>query len=230
MYFFLELNHNQVLDTLEIAWLAIPTLFKLIVPSQSEARDLALRSLNLIYNSDFYQDPRMKLLKAKLKLFLVSLYLFDKNDNNITIKTIMAELESITKSQKEIVDSDTFAAIGSSVVFAEAFMYYKVRKGRFLQQETTDKKKRVKKKFEEILALLKRADEIALELGPSYNLESSKIALLTSKAGLKNYSMNRGLDSKTMERVKAAINLFHTHRLKKLELTANYQYAVMVLQ
>ena len=170
------------------------------------------------------------MLKAKLRLFLVSLYLYDKNDSSNTINTITAELESVSKAQVDIIDSEVYAALGCSVVFAEAFLYYKVRKGRFLQSETQDKRKRLKKKFEDILALLKRAEELASELGSNYNLEAAKISILTSKVGLKNSSMTKGVDHKSMERIKAAIAVFHAHRSKRLEISANYQYALVVLQ
>ena len=97
--------------------MAIPTLFKLISTRESGARDLALRALAILEQLEI-TDSRLLLLKAKLRLFLASLYLHEKNDADISVSTIYSELEEVERVQEQITDEKIQASLSYCVAFA----------------------------------------------------------------------------------------------------------------
>lgn len=209
-------------------WVAIPTLFKLISTRESGARDLALRALSII-NDIKYEDGRICLLRAKLHLFLASIYLHEKSEEGTVVNTINSELEDIEKIQEGIQKDDVHKALKYYTAFTKANMYYKIRKGRYTKFEKTDHKKH-SKKYEDILQILKECDALLLDLGEEYDVERCKVAIMTSKITLRTLKTRRGIDAKNAERVKLSIGIFGAYNLKRLEVAANYQLALIRLK
>ena len=192
------------MDLIEIAWIAIPTLFKLFAASEAGARDLCLRTLKMIENLE-YRDVRLSVLRAKLHLFLASLYLREKNEDINTLLNINSELSYVSKMEQEIQKDEFSMSLSHHVTFTKAYVYYKIRKGRFLQQEKGDKKKHLMKKSEEIMQMLKQCEDFLAPLDASYDVERCKLTILISKIILKNLKARKVLKARLLTRLKSLL-------------------------
>lgn len=219
-------RYGEIIDVIEIAWIAIPTLYKLLAANESGARDLCLRAIKMLKDLE-YPDQKLYLLRAKLHLFLTSFYIHEHNNDTNAYQTIHAELDYVSKLQGEIQNEEHRKALMHHVMFTKAYLYFKIRIGRFLQHEKQEKKKHLMKKYEEILQLLKQCEEYLASLNDFYDPERCKVAILISKIILKT---RKGIEAKITDKVKSAIGVFSVYNLKRLEITANYQFALIRLQ
>lgn len=214
---------------IEIAWIVIPTLYKLFAVSESGARDQCLKALKMINNLGL-QDARLSLLKAKLHLFLSSLYIHDKNENLTLFANVTSELEAVAKIQAELKETETGTVLNHYNCLTQAYLFYKIRKRHLKQQQSSDKKNHVMKKYDEILQMLKQCDDLLATLGDEYDVERCKVALLCSKIVLRNVKTRNVIDIKIAEKIKLAIGVFSVYNLKRLEIYANYQFALVRLK
>ena len=214
---------------IEIAWITIPTMYRLFAASESGARDLCLRALKMINNLEL-QDPRLALLSAKLHLFLASIYMHDKNEDIDLYINVNVELEAIKKAQALIQDSEVITVLSYYTCLTEAYLYYKMRKRHLKRANKSDKKGQVMKKYDEILQMLKQCDEYLALLGDEYDVERCKVALFCSKIILRNVKTRNVIDVKIAERIKVAIGVFGVYNLKRLEIYANYKFALIRLK
>lgn len=218
--------YGEVMDLIEIAWISIPTIYKLFAASQAGARDLCLRTLKMVDDLE-YRELKLTILRAKLHLFLAALHLHDKSENMNTnaVENINHELDSVSKLQEEIEKDEVNMALNHHITFTKAYLFYKIRIGRFLQNEKPNKKKHFMKKSEEILQMIKQCDDFLAPLGEFYDVERCKLAILSSKIALRSLKTRRGIEVKITERIKQAIGVFNVYNLKRLEISANYQFA-----
>ena len=174
-----------------------------------------------------YRDQKLWKLRAKLHLFLASLSIHEKNDNANVYQAINTELEFVSKLQGDIQDIENQKALSYHVAFTKAYLYYKIRTGRLLQHEKPEKKKHLKKKYDEILQMLKQCEDILSTLSDFYDVERCKVSILISKIIWKS---RKGIDAKNTDKVKSAIGVFSVYNLKRLEIIANYQLALIRLK
>ena len=152
---------------IEIAWISIPTIYRLFAASEASARDLCLRTLKNIDDLE-YRDSKLAILRAKLHLFLASLHLHERHEYTNAFHNINTELDSVAKIQEELPkEEEVHMALSHHTTFTRAYVYYKIRTGRFLQHEKTEKKKHLIKKYEEILQMLKQSDDFPYATGGS---------------------------------------------------------------
>ena len=222
--------HGETLDLVEICWLAIPTLFKLISTRESGARDLALRALAVLEQLEQIEDIRLVLLKAKLRLFLASLYLHQKHDAEVSVSTIHSELEEVEKVRDQIKnDQNTRTALSYYIVFTKANCYNRHKKGAYVQSNHMKKSEENKLKidYEQILGLLKECDIFLKHLDYRYEIERYKVANLTGSIRRKT---SKPIETALIERVLAAKLGFNAYGLKRLEIQSMYIYTQLLLR
>lgn len=222
--------YGETLDLIEICWLAIPTLFKLISTRESGARDLALRALTVLELLEI-KDNRLLLLTAKLRLFLASVYLHEKGDVEVSISTIHSELEAVEKIRDQFEDETTQVALSYYVAFTKANSYYRHKKSEYLQSHLKKHEDNMllnlKIDHEQILQLLKECEGLLKNLDYTYDVERCKVANLTGSILWKISKVN---DSAIIDRITAAMSGFSAYKLKRLEVQSVYTYARLLLR
>lgn len=220
--------YGETIDLIEICWIAIPTLFKLISTRESGARDLALRALTMLQSLDI-KDDRILLLKAKLHLFLASLYLYEKNEADLSINTVNSELEDVEAIQEHIQDDKIHIALSHYVAFTRANFYHRYKKPGYTHKRHHSQHSledtiltHSKSEYDQVLKLLRECEVFLKDLDHSYDIERCKIALLTAHVLWKYGQVN---DPAIAEKVRDTIGVFNVYKLQRLEVKATYIYA-----
>lgn len=226
--------YGETLDLIEILWIAIPTLFKLISTRESGARDLALRALTMLQLLDI-KDDRVMLLKAKLHLFLASLYLYEKDNADFSANTVTSELEDVEKIQEQIQDDKIHTALSHYVAFTRGVFYHRHKKESSHHNHGHKHTHHDGKKHslahlhlhshgedDQVLQLLKECDAFLKDLDHLYDIERCKVSLLSAHLLWKCEQIN---EPTLVERIKSSIGIFNVYKLKRLELKATYLYA-----
>lgn len=209
---------EEVLDVIEICWMAIPTLYRLISTRKAEARDLALNGILMLNKLNKLNHKRTQILKAKLHLFLASIYIEEKkHDDNRTI--ITEELDSIETVCKYIHDEEAIKALKFYKQFTLAIFYSKMLRKH--KHEITNLEENQKK----LSGLLNACNNSLKGLAVEYEIEKAKVDLLEAKVMLQSPF---DISSPLQERVKKSIGTFKSSGLKRLEIRANYLYVQII--
>jgi len=78
--------------------------------------------------------------------------------------------------------------------------------------------------------MLKQCEDLLASLGDEYDVERCKVALFCSKIIHTNMKTRSVIDIKIADRIKLAIGVFSVYNLKRLEIYANYKFALMRLK
>lgn len=221
-------DREELADALEVACLAIPTVYKIIAgnTTESQAKDFCLQGLT-ISNKLGHQISKHSLLRAKLHLFQISLCFHLRKEKRTPLDDVYHELHHL-KLHIQSLDGELYKTLSYYIAFTEAYMANKERKpGFFIQNKMLLDHK---KKPQEILTMFKNTYDIVSELGPDFQTERCKVAIMICKLTLKNPNKSMGIDAEIQEQIKAAIKLIRRKGQEQLQISARCQYARMLLQ
>ena len=173
-----------------------------------------------------FENERVQLLRAKLHLFLVWVYLDKQQFEKSTLRLVNSELEAVELIQSELTDSNASTALSYYHDFARVIVFNKMKKG---FHNPRDKWKNIKK-YEELITMLLKCDQHLSELPQEYEVERCKVTMRYSKFFQKPSTVRRGIDTRLEYRLNEAIKLFNRYGLKRLELDAHYQLARLRLK
>ena len=116
---------NDLIKSFTVLSISIPTLFRMMSNKLFVAQDLAFRALNLLTYLAKEQSTILALMKIKLKLFLIALYLNQKQDAGLDFNIVRVLIDEAKELIAHIKDVNTFNIVSAEIAYATAYYYYK---------------------------------------------------------------------------------------------------------
>ena len=216
---------DQLIEVMEILCLTIPTLFKIMVPRESGAMEAARKaeqSLKCLGDD----NPRIHILKVKINLFLVALYLGAKTDVAESFSLAKIQLKLTQEEQEKVKDHNKAKLLMSEIEFAKALYYHRGFKNNCLNVKDFPNKYSV---HQEISVLLKSAEALLIPeiySDTNFKVARAKIAMIQCKAR----NNRSGLEKKHLLDMKEALIAFTDYKSPRLLMKAHYLYASLKLE
>ena len=201
-----ESKNEHIIEILEVLYLSVPTLFKIMQTSDSEAQELASSAERYL---DFLnEDPRLQALKVKINLFLTALNLSSKDPQKLPL--VKVQLGLLGEQEGDIQDEDMRKYITSELEFARAIMLYKEFKANHKGKETN---------YKELKALLKGA-KARLPDYRMFDVNKAKITILECKVR-EAYGITE-IEKELVEDIDQALAILTSYKSQKLLMKAHY--------
>ena len=213
--FFIEDVAQKTKDTIEIFWLAIPTVFKVFAARASSCISVCSTVLGRIGDLDLPED-NFVMLKIKLHFFLFGVYASHKKD----AQAIYAELIALEKLKGNLEDDKIRLHISVEIAFAKAYFFYKLKKGKYSKSDQIIVGENEKRYRNVINLIRENCDTVLAKMDDSFEVERGRVAILVCKILV---NIEGGIAEDTFkQRVRSAIEIFGKYGCKRLELQANF--------
>jgi len=223
-------KRDHIVEILEVLCLTIPTLFRVMYPGEHAKEDfdrkaeLVRRTIKIL--DSIPGDPRIEVVKIKLNLFLIALYLRTKSNYAECFAVANLQLERALEIAGDIGDLNTRQAIMAEIFFAKAIYLYKGHK-KGLKGEGFSARNMF---YKELKEKLKNAESCLAHLPDPdlYKPLKAKLTLLACKAR-ERYN-KKDLETKLIDDMKEAQNSFKEYNAQRLLMKIHYMYACLKLE
>ena len=232
----LDAKLGRFMDIFSVLSLNIPTLFKLMPSRLSGARDLAYRTLNLLNNS--HHSPTL-LPKIKICLFLISIFINQKNEIDVDYLDVKNEIDKIEELYHKLSEIPIKKEVLSYISYARAYYFYKGYKYGKIKDELTlsihnksshRKQQNKESQYGKIIKYIKEADQLIEQIlteDESLKVAQAKLILFTAKV---NRTYNKPNESNLIKRLEISITIFNTYKMKRLEMITLYFVCLIPLE
>ena len=236
---------SDLLGTLDVLCLTVPTLFKIMNPEEYILKDSNIEH-EVIKNifkilEVFPNDPRACMIKIKLNLLLAALYMRTKDNYNIA----NLKIENASNFATGLADP----AIKAEIAFAKALHFYRSPKKGLIQKESFNPTlfyKALKEKLNEakdclkpLLGDEKHAHLFGDERGgfeknadlldeEKYSPLVAKLTLLSCKS-VRRYDVTN-IELELMKNMRVSLVILKEFKMERLLMKANYMYACLKLE
>jgi len=203
-----ETKQNYIIEILEVLFISVPTLFKLMSNDDSEAKELANSAKRLLaFLSD---DPRLQLLKAKLNLFLTALDLSSNDPQRLPLAK--NQLGKLTEQEGDIMDGEIRNVVASEIEFAKSVIFHKEYKANHKDPELT---------YQELKKLLRSAK---LRLPEEKMLEVCKAKIILLECKIREFydGSNYHIERDHIEDMEKALGILKRYDADRLLMKAYY--------
>lgn len=216
---------QQFLEIMEILCLVIPTLFKLMSLKESGAIEVAIKAKQVIQHLG-EENTRTLMIKIKLDLFLVALYLGSKSVMKENFSLSKMQFQEIQTDEEKIKGSYNRGLVSAEIAFTRAIYYYKKFKHNSLRdKQPTDRTTA----FQEIRRILKDAKtllEPILQINDTYKISKAKVTMLEYKTREHKKIFSKQL----LEDMEESLRDMENYGSLRLQMKANYRYASLKLE
>ena len=115
------IKFSHLAEIMDVLFLSIPTLFK-VMSRENDCIELVLKSRQIL--EAMPDDSKIIILRCKLTLFLISLYLNSKTERTSNYRLAKFEFDTVEKEFKKIDDEEKRNAFYSEILFAKMFYEY----------------------------------------------------------------------------------------------------------
>lgn len=217
---------DHLVEILETLCISIPTLSKVMYPAgDSPTSDLARRASQLL--DCLPEDPRINVIKAKLYLFLVALYLGAKTDLSRNFDLARVQLDLVTQIAGQIEDINKRQAVQAEIAFAKTIYLYRGSKKNCLKSEEIPSRYTF---YKEVKDLLRNAESLvnALPDHQEYKAFKAKLTVLLCKA--RDRYNKKDLETKLVDDMKEAQIILKQYDAQKLLMKMHYMFACFKLE
>ncbi len=223
-------KRDHIVEILDVLCLTIPTLFKVMYPGEHTKEDfdrkaeIARRTIKIL--DSIAGDPRIVIMKIKLNLFLIALYLRAKSNHAESFAVANLQLERVSEICGGIDDLNTRQAIMAEIFFARAIYLYKGYKKGLKGEEFSSRNLF----YKELKEKLKNAESCLAPLPDPdlYKPLKGKVTLLACKAR-ERYN-KKDLETKLIDDMKDAQVNFKDYNAQRLLMKIHYMYACLKLE
>lgn len=215
-------TRKETLDLIEILWLAVITLYKIFSKQSEAVISFASKVLGLLNELDV-KGSQIALLKIKVHLFIIAVTLKRrKNDANPT-QQYNDEVGLIRGYITEITEQDIIQRINFEVKFAEAYLYYRLRTGKY-HRAGDSMLDEGQTRFHHVIKILQNyCDPTLKSLGFRTDFDGARVALLVCK--IRNRSNKGTIDKTFKDRLLNGVKEFQRATSLKLALQTHYSIA-----